>query len=176
MTPPTKKSCTPPSTILATNAPLSIVLVEPRIPQNTGNISRLCACTGVDLFLVGDLGFRLSDKLLKRSGMDYMDRVTPIHLQSFEALTEEKPGWQPVYLSTKATQSHWEYTYQPNSLLVFGSETQGLPEWVITENPGHSVRIPMAEGARSLNLASSTAIVLYEALRQINTSQRELLI
>jgi tRNA (cytidine/uridine-2'-O-)-methyltransferase len=144
-----------------------VVLVEPRIPQNTGNIARLCVCTGAELYLVGSLGFRLSDRFLNRAGMDYMDAIDLHHLPTFEAVQEAKPGWTPYFLSSKATRSHFEVTYPPDgALLVFGPETHGLPEAWLDRHPETSLRIPMVADGRSLNLANSVAIVLYEALRQ----------
>lgn len=156
-----------PNTILASTSPLTVVLVEPRIPQNTGNIARLCQCAGVELVLVGDLGFRMGDKYLKRAGMDYLEGLEIQHLPDFDALEAEKPGWSPYYLSTKAERSYLDVEYAPQTMLVFGSEDRGLPEWVIAENPENSIRIPMVDGARSLNLSNAVAIVLYEALRQM---------
>lgn len=148
---------------------LAVVLVEPRIPQNTGNITRLCACTGVELYLVGSLGFQLEDKYLDRAGMDYKEAVELKHVPDFGDVLADKPGWTPYFLSTKAKKSHFETDFRPKSLLVFGSETHGLPAWLIEENPDTSLRIPMVAGTRSLNLANSVSIVLYEALRQLHT-------
>jgi tRNA (cytidine/uridine-2'-O-)-methyltransferase len=149
-----------------------VVLVEPRIPQNTGNVARLCACTGAELYLVGSLGFRLGstsekhETALKRAGMDYLDDIPIRHVAEFQDVLAEKPGWTPFFVSTKATRHYADVTYPPQSLLVFGSETHGLPAWLIAENPAQSVRIPMRPDSRSLNLANSVAIVLYEAVRQ----------
>ncbi len=157
----------PPNTILASTSLLTVVLVEPRIPQNTGNIARLCQCAGAELVLVGDLGFRMGDKYLKRAGMDYLEGLEIRHMADFEVLEQEKPGWMPYYLSTKAKQSYLEVEYAPKTLLVFGSEDRGLPEWVIADKPERSVRIPMVAGARSLNLSNAVAVVLYEAIRQM---------
>ncbi len=154
--------------MLPQTSPLAVVLIEPRIPQNTGNIARLCVCAGVELFLVGELGFRLSDKFLERAGMDYLEHLHIQHRPSFTALLEEKPGWTAVYTSSKATRSHTQVTYPPNTLLVFGREDKGLPESFVKANPDTTVRIPMAPQGRSLNLSNSVAIVLYEALRQLS--------
>lgn len=164
MIPSTKASLMPLS--LEADPELAIVLVEPRIPQNTGNIARLCACTGASLYLIGSLGFRLDDKYLSRAGMDYLDDVPISHLSTFEALLAEKEGWTPIYVSTKAKQNYASIKYPKKSLLVFGSESHGLPAWLIEENPAESVRIPMRKGTRSLNLSNSVAILLYEAIRQ----------
>jgi tRNA (cytidine/uridine-2'-O-)-methyltransferase len=175
MTLPTPKSSPTPSTIPASsdgqpspNANIAVVLVEPRIPQNAGNIARLCVCAGAELFLVGSLGFRLgSEKHLKRAGMDYLASIELKHVPDFEAVLSEKPGWTPYFLSTKAKRLYTEIAYTPDTLLVFGSETQGLPASWLEKHPEQSLRIPMREGARSLNLANSVAIVLYEAIRQM---------
>lgn len=168
MTQLTPKSSPTPSTILAPNSELAVVLVEPRIPQNTGNITRLCVCAGVELYLVGSLGFRLDEKYLDRAAMDYKSQIELIHVAEFDEVLSRKPGWTPFYLSTKATKSYTQVTYAPKSLLVFGSETHGLPAWLIEKNPEQSVRIPMTSESRSLNLSNSVSIVLYEALRQIH--------
>jgi tRNA (cytidine/uridine-2'-O-)-methyltransferase len=151
---------------LAAQNPFAIVLVEPQIPQNTGNILRLCACTGTTLYLVGALGFQLGDKFLKRAGMDYALNVPFEHFWDFETLQAKLSGWHFVYASTKAHQSHWQVDYPPQTALVFGSETTGLPEPWLEANKNQCIRIPMVADTRSLNLANSVSIVLYEALRQ----------
>ena len=170
MTQSTNPSWTPQSSgdklLLNENPGLAVVLVEPRIPQNTGNIARLCACTGADLYLVGSLGFKIGDKYLERAGMDYLDDIPIHHVPDFKDVMAEKPGWVPYFLSTKAKNSYTDIAYPQNALLIFGSESHGLPAWVIEENPETSIRIPMRPDARSLNLANSVAIVLYEAIRQ----------
>ena len=148
---------------MATN---HVVLVEPQIPQNTGNITRLCACTGAQLTLVGQLGFRLDDKLLSRSAMDYKQTVQPAHVWDFDALLKEHPKATPFYLTTKATQTLWEADFPEDTLLVFGSETTGLPEAFLAEHESQAVRIPMLPEQRSLNLSNAVSIVLYEAMRQ----------
>ena len=169
MTPPTLPSWTPLN--LEDNPQITVVLVEPRIPQNAGNIARLCACTGADLYLVGSLGFRLGaeekyDKYLKRAGMDYLDDLPMRHVPEFEDVLTEKPGWVPYFVSTKATRHYADIPYPEKTMLVFGSETHGLPAWLIEENLETSIRIPMRTDSRSLNLANSVAIVLYETIRQ----------
>ena len=143
-----------------------IVLNEPEIPQNTGNIARLCACTGSDLFLVGKLGFSLSEKYVKRAGLDYWDDVNIRQVASLEELFKEFPNENKYFLTTKAKQSHFQADFKPGSLLIFGSETRGLPVDVIMNNFENAFRIPMIENQRSLNLSNSVAIVLYEAIRQ----------
>lgn len=157
--------------VLPEQIPFAVVLVEPRIPQNTGNIVRLCACTGAELFLIGDLGFRLQDRFLSRAAMDYHQQVQLTHLPSFEALLEQKPGWTAYYATTKTSQSYTEVSYTPNTLLVFGSETTGLPEAFLDTHQDRCIRIPMRDSVRSLNLATSAAIVLYEAIRQNSPSK-----
>lgn len=160
----------PSTTDKPTRSPIAVALVEPRIPQNTGNVARLCVCAGVDLYLVGSLGFRLGDPRFKRSGAgeDYIDQINLKHVPDYPDLLQEKPGWTPYFLSTKAKRSYTEVDFVPDTLLVFGSETHGLPGWLIEENPDTSLRIPMTPDARSLNLANSVAIVLYEVIRQLN--------
>ena len=143
-----------------------VVLNEPEIPQNTGNIARLCACTGSELYLVGKLGFSLSEKYIKRAGLDYWDSVKITQVPSLEELFAQFPNEEKYFLTTKATQSHFEANFKEGSLLVFGSETRGLPVQVIQDNFKNAFRIPMIEGQRSLNLSNSVSIVLYEAIRQ----------
>jgi tRNA (cytidine/uridine-2'-O-)-methyltransferase len=147
---------------------LNIVLVDPQIPQNTGNIARLCSCTGSSLFLIGTLGFFLSDKYLKRAGLDYWDNLNIKYYDTFDLLKKEFPDNNYYYASTKAKKYYTEIIYTPNDFLVFGSETKGLPESLIFDNPNNAVKIPMISDKRSLNLANSVSIVLYEAIRQTN--------
>lgn len=146
--------------------PFRIVLVDPQIPQNTGNIARLCACTGSELYLVGNLGFKITDKYVKRAGLDYWDDVCIKQYSNLDDLQEEFAGSNFYYLSTKAKQKYTQKTYKPGDFLVFGSETKGLPEDLLEKNIEHVVKIPMLHGQRSLNLSNSVSIVLYEAIRQ----------
>ena len=148
---------------------LNIVLVEPEIPQNTGNIIRSCAATGTKLHLVRPLGFSMDDKYLKRAGLDYWDLVDIQYYDSFDEVREQNPDAKFFYSTTKAKQTHSDVEYEDNSFIVFGKETKGLPESLIMENLDTAIRIPMVdiEKARSLNLSNSVAIVLFEALRQI---------
>lgn len=148
---------------------LNIVLVEPEIPQNTGNIIRSCAATGTKLHLVRPLGFSMEDKYLKRAGLDYWDLVDIQYYDSFDEVREQNPDAKFFYSTTKAKQTHSDVEYEDNSFIVFGKETKGLPESLIMENSDTAIRIPMVdiEKARSLNLSNSVAIVLFEALRQI---------
>lgn len=149
---------------------LKIVLYEPEIPQNTGNIVRLCACTGADLYLVGKLGFSLDEKHLKRAGLDYWDSVNIKHLNTLDEVLEENKGANVYYLTTKSKKLYTERTFKQGDLLVFGPETRGLPESLLKEKDDTAITIPMMEGQRSLNLSNSVAIVVYEAIRQINLS------
>lgn len=148
---------------------LNVVLVEPEIPQNTGNIIRTCAATGTTLHLVRPLGFSLEDKYLKRSGLDYWDIANIQYYDSFEEVVEKNPNGTFFYATTKVNQAHSDVKYVENSFIVFGKETKGLPETLIKENLETCIRIPMLnlEKARSLNLSNSVAIVVYEALRQL---------
>jgi len=156
----------------------NIVLVEPEIPPNTGNIARLCAATHSTLYLVGKLGFRLDDKYLKRAGLDYWDNVTIVRTDSLQELQTKQytnktnPSRVPTfyYLSTKVKKPYTAVRYQPGDFLVFGKETKGLPKDLLQDNPETAITIPMWEDkVRSLNLATSVGIVLYEALRQTGT-------
>ncbi|MGL5652540.1 MAG: tRNA (uridine(34)/cytosine(34)/5-carboxymethylaminomethyluridine(34)-2'-O)-methyltransferase TrmL [Paraclostridium sp.] len=148
---------------------LNIVLVEPEIPQNTGNIIRSCAATGTTLHLVRPLGFCMDDKYLKRAGLDYWDLVEIKYYDSFDEVRKQNPDAKFFYSTTKAKQTHSDVKYEENSFIVFGKETKGLPESLIMDNLETAIRIPMVdiEKARSLNLSNSVAIVLFEALRQI---------
>ena len=149
---------------------INVVLVEPEIPQNTGNIIRTCAATGATLHLVRPLGFSLEDKYLKRSGLDYWDIANIQYYDSFEEVVEKNPNGTFFYATTKVDQAHSDVKYVDNSFIVFGKETKGLPESLIKANLETSIRIPMLniEKARSLNLSNSVAIVVYEALRQLD--------
>jgi Predicted rRNA methylase (SpoU class) len=143
-----------------------VVLVEPEIPANTGNIARTCAVTGAQLHLVMPLGFDISDRQLKRAGLDYWPELGVAVHSSLEAFFERTAGGVYYYCSTKAGQRHTDVSYPDGCYLLFGRETKGLPEPLIFSHPETAVRIPMREGLRSLNLSNSAAIVLYEALRQ----------
>lgn len=145
-----------------------IVLFEPEIPQNTGNIVRLCACTGADLFLIGKLGFVISDKHLKRAGLDYWDDVNIKHISTLEELQEQYPNNNFYYLTTKSKKYYTDISFNNGDFLVFGSETKGLPMDILEKNSNNSITIPMKADKRSLNLSNSVSIVLYEALRQTN--------
>ena len=146
-------------------AKLNVVLYEPEIPQNTGNIARLCACTGSTLYLVGKLGFSLADKYTKRAGLDYWDSVDIHKINTLEELQAENSGANFYYLTTKSKKLYTDIEFKDGDFIVFGPESRGLPqEYVIKDN---AITIPMKEGQRSLNLSNSVAIVAYEVIRQI---------
>ena len=145
---------------------MHIVLVNPEIPQNTGNIARTCAATGAKLHLIEPLGFEISDKYLKRAGLDYWRLMTYELHKSWEDFLAACPNAVLHYATTKAPRSYCEAQYGPEDYLVFGRETKGLDEALLARNYERCIRIPMIPEARSLNLSNSVAIVLYEALRQ----------
>ena len=145
---------------------MHVVLYAPEIPQNTGNIARTCAATRTELILIEPLGFSLSDKYMKRAGLDYFSMVDISVLPDFEALMRKYPDAAYHFASTKAPRAYTEARYGPEDFLVFGCETKGLPESLLSRVYDRCVRIPMRLDARSLNLANSVAVVLYEALRQ----------
>ena len=144
---------------------LNIVLYEPEIPQNTGNIARLCACTGASLYLVGKLGFALTDKYTKRAGMDYWQSVDLHRIESMEELYKQFTEGRLFYLTTKSKRVYTDFEFQENDFIVFGPESRGLPQEYVTQET--AITIPMKEGQRSLNLSNSVAIVAYEIIRQI---------
>lgn len=145
---------------------MHIVLVEPEIPGNTGNIARLCACTGVALDLIKLLGFSTDDKYLKRAGLDYWHLVNIHYYDDFYSIQSLYPNHSFYFFSTKATNLYTNIRYRENDFLVFGKESSGLPEHLLRSNKTQTFRIPMHIGARSLNLSNAVSIVTYEALRQ----------
>ena len=145
---------------------MHIVLYQPEIPQNTGNIARTCAATGSVLHLIKPLGFSLADKYLKRAGLDYWHMMEYHVHENIEELLALYPNANMHFLSTKAPKGYTQVAYGKDDFLVFGCETRGLPESLLQRVYERCVRIPMVQGARSLNLSNSVAIVLYEALRQ----------
>lgn len=145
---------------------MNIVLVEPEIPQNTGNIARLCACTGASLYLVGKLGFSLSDKYTKRAGLDYWESVEMHKVDSLETLWAQFPNSKFYYLTTKSKKSYFDVEFGANDFIVFGPESRGLDENLLKNNRETAITIPMKDGQRSLNLSNSVAIVTYEIIRQ----------
>ncbi|ROT90090.1 MULTISPECIES: tRNA (cytidine(34)-2'-O)-methyltransferase [Gordonibacter] len=146
--------------------PLNIVLVEPEIPQNTGNIARTCACTGTRLHLVEPMGFRLTSKQLARAGCDYWDEVDLVRWPCAEAFFEAHGGSELHLFTGQAHRSFAEVFYGPGAFLVFGRESRGLGLGIIEAHADRCVRIPMREGLRSLNLSNAAAVAVYEALRQ----------
>lgn len=147
---------------------LNIVLVEPQIPQNTGNIARTCAATGAKLHLVEPMGFRVDDAKLKRAGLDYWHLLDITYYENLDDFFNKNKDGNFFYFSTKATKIYSEIVYPDNSYLVFGKETAGLPEELLHDNPEKCVRLPMINNsaARSLNLSNSVAVGAYEVLRQ----------
>lgn len=152
------------------SAPFNIVLVEPSIPPNTGNISRLCAATGTVLHLVEPLGFDLSEKQLRRAGLDYWEAVKLHTWPDFDAFLEHNPEGRKHFFSTAGSRSFFEIDYEPGDFFIFGNETVGLPDVLIEHHRDRVCNIPIRlDAVRSLNLSNCASIVLYEALRQINT-------
>ena len=143
-----------------------VVLVEPEIPQNAGNIARTCAATGTHLHMIRPLGFEVSDKYLKRAGLDYWHLVEISYYDSFDELTEKYPNANFYFFTTKGRARHSDAAFKDGDFLVFGKETKGLPEELLLKHKGECLRIPMFSQARSLNLSNSVAVALYEALRQ----------
>ncbi len=145
---------------------LNIVLIEPEIPQNTGNIARTCAATGARLHLVGPIGFQITDKQVKRAGLDYWDKLDISYYDSTEEFFEKNEGGKFYYFTTKGEIAHSDMKYENNAFLVFGKETKGLPEELLKENHDTCVRLPMRGIIRSLNLSNAVCVGTYEVLRQ----------
>lgn len=145
---------------------INIVLFEPEIPQNTGNIARTCAATGAKLHLIGPLGFSTEDKYLKRAGLDYWSLVDVKYYDSYHDFTLKNPNARMYFLTTKAKKCYSEISFPEDVYIVFGKETAGLPKKLLDANIETCLRIPMVDEARSLNLSNSVAIVVYEVLRQ----------
>lgn len=145
---------------------LNIALIEPEIPQNTGNIARTCAATGARLHLVGPMGFHITDKQVKRAGLDYWDKLDITYYDSSAEFFEKNKGSAFYYFTTKAEQAHSDVEYPDGCFLVFGKETKGLPEELLKANHDSCVRLPMRGIIRSLNLSNAVAIGTYEVLRQ----------
>ena len=145
---------------------LNIVLIEPEIPQNTGNIARTCAAIGASLHLVKPLGFDISDKAVKRAGLDYWDKLDITVYENLQEFKDKIKSENIYLLSTKAKKIYTDVSYAKDSYIVFGPETRGIPEDYILENFENTVRIPMRENIRSLNLSNSVSIVAYEICRQ----------
>ena len=147
-------------------AVLNIVLHEPEIPQNTGNIGRTCAAIGARLHLIEPLGFLLNEKSVKRAGMDYWDDLDVSTYVNYTEFLEKNPNAKIYYATTKGRRLYSEVSYEPDCYLMFGKESGGIPEEILIEHPDACIRIPMLDEARSLNLSNAAAIVAYEALRQ----------
>ncbi len=145
---------------------INIVLVEPEIPQNTGNIARTCAATGASLHIVRPMGFEIDDRKLKRAGLDYWDKLDITYYENLDDFFNKNPDANFFCFSTKAPRSYADTEYPEKVFLLFGKETKGLPEELLYNNPDKCVRIPMRDTLRSLNLSNSVAIAVYEILRQ----------
>lgn len=155
-------------------AKLNIVLLEPEIPANTGNIGRTCVATGTRLHLIEPLGFHLTEKALKRAGMDYWQDLDVTTYINYEDFLEKNPGAKIYMATTKGAKVYTEVQYEPDCYIMFGKESAGIPEEILLQNQETAVRIPMIGDIRSLNLSNSVAIVLYEALRQNNFDHMQL--
>ena len=145
---------------------MNIVLFEPEIPANTGNIGRTCVATGTKLHLIEPLGFKLSEKEIKRAGLDYWKDLDVTIYDNYEDFLTRNPGAKIYMATTKAVNVYTEVDYEPDSYIMFGKESAGIPEQLLLHNKENSIRIPMIGEIRSLNLSNSVAVVLYEALRQ----------
>ena len=154
------------ASVMATH--INIVLLEPQIPQNTGNIARTCAATGASLHLIKPMGFEVDDKKLKRAGLDYWHQLDITYYDGWNDFITKNPDAELFYFSTKARRIYTDISYPSRVYLVFGREDAGLPESLLKENPETSLRIPMIDEARSLNLSNTVAIATYEILRQWN--------
>lgn len=152
---------------------LNIVLYCPEIPQNTGNISRTCSVTGTALHIIKPIGFEISDRTLKRAGLDYWDKLEVTYYESYEDFLDKNGNAQMYFFSAKGKRCYAEIDYPEGCYLVFGRESVGLPEELVAENKERSVRIPMIKDARCLNLSNSVAIATYEVFRQWGFSELE---
>lgn len=145
---------------------INIVLLEPEIPSNTGNIGRTCAATGASLHLIEPLGFHLSEKAIRRSGMDYWKDIDIHRYLNYEDFMQKNPDALVFYATTKAPRAYTEVRFEDNCFIMFGKESAGIPEKILHDHPENCIRIPMVQDTRSLNLSNSAAIILFEALRQ----------
>lgn len=145
---------------------MNIVLLEPEIPANTGNIGRTCVATGTKLHLIKPLGFQLNEKALQRAGMDYWNELDLELYLNYETFRNQHPNAKVYMATTKAKQTYADVKYEPDCFIMFGKESAGIPEELLVDNEDNCIRIPMLESSRSLNLSNAAAIVLYEALRQ----------
>lgn len=156
-------------------AKLNIVLFEPEIPSNTGNIGRTCVATGTRLHLIEPLGFRLNEKEIRRAGMDYWQQLNVTRYVNYQDFLDKNPGAKIYMATTKGQRVYTEVHYEEDCYLMFGKESRGIPEEILAHNRDRCVRIPTLGGIRSLNLANSVAVLLYEALRQNGFSQMQLM-
>lgn len=152
---------------------MHIILHQPEIPGNTGNIGRTCVATGTSLHLIEPLGFRLDEKSIRRAGMDYWEHLDVARYINFAEFQEKHPGARIWMATTKAKKVYTEVTYSPEDYIMFGKESAGIPEEILVEHEESCIRIPMLPAIRSLNLSNSVAIVLYEALRQQDFGQMQ---
>ena len=155
-------------------ARLNIVLFEPEIPSNTGNIGRTCVATGTRLHLIEPLGFRLNEKSIKRAGMDYWEHLDVTRYINYQDFLEKNLGAKIYMASTKAPRTYTDVSYEEDCYIMFGKESGGIPEEILLDHQETAIRIPMLDEIRSLNLSNSVAIVLYEALRQHNFDHMQL--
>ena len=155
-------------------ARLNIVLFEPEIPSNTGNIGRTCVSTGTRLHLIEPLGFRLNEKSIKRAGMDYWEHLDVTRYINYQDFLEKNLGAKIYMASTKAPRTYTDVSYEEDCYIMFGKESGGIPEEILLDHQETAIRIPMLDEIRSLNLSNSVAIVLYEALRQHNFDHMQL--
>ena len=153
---------------------INIVLLEPEIPANTGNIGRTCVATGSRLHLIEPLGFRLNEKALKRAGMDYWKDLDVTTYINYEDFLENNPGAKIYMATTKGQHVYSDVKFEPDCYIMFGKESAGIPEEILLKHPNEAIRIPMMGETRSLNLANSVSIVLYEALRQNGFAQMKM--
>jgi tRNA (cytidine/uridine-2'-O-)-methyltransferase len=147
---------------------MNVVLLEPEIPANTGNIGRTCVATGTKLHLIEPLGFKINDKQLKRAGLDYWKDLDVTIYSSYEDFLSRNPGAKIYMATTKAEHAYTHVSYEPDCFIMFGKESAGIPEEILLQNQENTIRIPMVGDIRSLNLSNSVCIILYEALRQNN--------
>ena len=153
---------------------INIVLHEPEMPANTGNIGRTCVATGARLHLIEPLGFRINDKMIKRAGMDYWDKLDVTTYVSYEDFLAKNPGAKIYMATTKSKQTYTDVQYEEDCYIMFGKESAGIPEEILVDYEETCIRIPMLDKIRSLNLSNSVSIVLYEALRQQNFAGMQL--
>ncbi|MBQ6807090.1 MAG: tRNA (cytidine(34)-2'-O)-methyltransferase [Lachnospiraceae bacterium] len=153
---------------------MHIILHQPEIPANTGNIGRTCVATGTSLHLIEPLGFRLDEKSIKRAGMDYWEHLDVTRYMNYKEFQEKHPDAKVWMATTKAKKVYTEVDFGPDDFIMFGKESAGIPEEILVDNEENCIRIPMLDQIRSLNLSNSVAVVLYEALRQNNFSNMQL--